>query len=579
MEHTGSHIELQEELERLKAELQAKEIELEEATDIIDAIRNGDVDALVMKSGQGHQLFTLKSADQTYRIFIEQMTEGALTLNRNGNILYANSQFGFLLDFPLEKITGKPFISFVAETDISYFERLLDIAWQNNTKGELKLSGSLGRLVPVQLSLNMLNLDEGLSMSIILTDLTEQKKSQRLLYQKNVELEAAHALTRKFNLHLEDTVKLRTKDLEKSISQKTLIEKELRDNQEQLTRVLETMAEGVAIIDFHGNPTYVNPMAKKILGFNKNQSISSLYNDPNWNNVMLDGNPLPVSEHPVTIALNTGNPVYDHEIGIQPVDGDLIYISINAAPIRDENGSIVAGIATFMDVTQRRKVIQQKDEFISVASHELKTPITSLKASLQLLKRLSTGMESDLFHKLMEQANKSMQKVSVLIEDLLNASKFTGGQLHLNKKAVNLYDLVTACCDDFRIEDEHYITVRGNKDIEVEVDANKIDQVLVNFVNNAIKYAHDSMEILINIERRDHMAKVSVTDKGPGIQPELIPHLFQRYYRADPAGRQYSGLGLGLYISSEIVKKHNGTIGAESEPGKGSTFWFTVPLH
>lgn len=578
MEHTGSHIELQEELERLKAELQAKEIELEEATDIIDAIRNGEVDALVMKSDQGHQLFTLKSADQTYRIFIEQMSEGALTLNRNGNILYANSQFGSLLDLPLERITGKPFISFVAETDIGYFERLLDIAWQNNTKGELKLSGDPGQLVPVQLSLNMLNLDEGLSMSIILTDLTEQKKSQKLLYQKNVELEAAHAVMRKFNLHLEDTVKLRTKDLENSIFQKICIEKELRDNQEQLTRVLETMAEGVAIIDFDGNPTYVNPMAKKILGFNKNQSISSIYNDPNWNNVMLDGNPLPVTEHPVTIALNTGSPVYDHEIGIQPVEGELIYISINAAPIRDENGNIMAGIATFMDVTQRRKVIQQKDEFISVASHELKTPITSLKASLQLLKRQSTGKESDLFHKLMEQANKSMQKVSVLIEDLLNASKFTGGQLHLNKKQINLYELITACCYDFRIEEQYYITVHGDKNLEVEVDVNKIDQVLINFVNNAIKYANESLEIVINIERLDDMAKVSVADKGPGIQPELIPHLFERYYRADPAGRQYSGLGLGLYISSEIVKKHNGTIGAESEPGKGSTFWFTVPV-
>ncbi|WP_285055221.1 ATP-binding protein [Pedobacter ginsengisoli] len=577
MKDNRSHTELLAELERLRAELRGKEIELEEAADIINAIRNGEVDALVMKSDHGHQLFTLKSADQTYRIFIEQMTEGAVTLNPSGNILYANSQFGALLDTPLEKITGNAFVNFIAETDRLYFESLFERSWQHNSKGELSLSGIHGNLVPVQISLNILSLDEGMSMSIILTDLTEQKKSQRMLYQKNVELEAAQALTRKFNLHLEDTVKLRTKDLENSIYQKNLIEKELRNNQEQLTRVLETMAEGVTIIDFGGNVIYANPMAKKILGLKDDENIRNIYNDTSWTNVTLDGDVLPEDKHPVAITLSGGQPVYDYEIGIQPADGERFYISINAAPVRDEKGKVTSGIATFMDVTHRRKVFDQKDEFISVASHELKTPITSLKASLQLLRRLNTGAESELFHKLMEQANKSMNRVSVLIEDLLNASKFTGGQLHLNKKVLNLYELIASCCDEFRLEDQYHITMSGDKNFDVEVDAYKIEQVLINLINNAIKYANGSFEILINVERSGAVAKVAVTDKGPGIQPEVIPHLFERYYRVDPTGRQYSGLGLGLYISSEIVKKHGGQIGAESEPGKGSTFWFTLP--
>jgi two-component system phosphate regulon sensor histidine kinase PhoR len=577
LEDKRSHTELLAELQKLSAELQAKEIELEEATDIIDAIRNGEVDALVMKSDQGHQLFTLKSADQTYRIFIEQMTEGAVTLNSSGNILYANSQLGKLLNTPLEKITGNTFANFVAETDKSYFENLFERSWRHNSKGELNLSGIHGNLVPVQISLNILSLDEGMSMSIILTDLTEQKESQRLLYKKNVELEDAHALTRKFNLHLEDTVKLRTKDLENSIYQKNLVERELRSNQEQLSRVLETMAEGVTIIDFGGNVIYANPMAKKILGLKDEEIINNIYNGTSWTNVTLEGDVLPADKHPVAITLSEGQPVYDYEIGIQPAKGERFYISVNAAPIRDENGEIISGIATFMDVTHRRKVFEQKDEFISVASHELKTPITSLKASLQLLRRLNTGAESELFHKLMEQAHKSMNRVSVLIEDLLNASKFTGGQLHLNKKSTNLYELISVCCDDFRLEDQYHITMNGDKNLNVEIDANKIEQVLINLVNNAIKYANESFEILINVERFRTMAKVAVTDKGPGISPEVVSHLFERYYRVDPAGRQYSGLGLGLYISSEIIKKHGGQIGVESELGSGSTFWFTLP--
>jgi two-component system CheB/CheR fusion protein len=100
---------------------------------------------------------------------------------------------------------------------------------------------------------------------------------------------------------------------------------------------------------------------------------------------------------------------------------------------------------------------------------------------------------------------------------------------------------------------------------------------VVNFVNNAVKYAPQSKEILIKIEKVNDMAKVSVIDRGPGISPEKIPHLFDRYYRVDSNGSQYSGLGLGLYISAEIIKKHSGVIGVDSELGKGSTFWFTFP--
>ncbi|MES2456885.1 MAG: ATP-binding protein [Bacteroidota bacterium] len=577
MEDTGSHIFLQAELSRLKAELETREIELEEATDIIEAIRNGEVDALVMKSENGHQLFTLKSSDQTYRIFIEQMTEGAVTIGTKGNVLYANSQFASMLNLPLERVTGKPFVDFVSNEDKAYYEDLLERSWTSNSKGELLLYSNDQVFVPVLLSLNKLVLEEGLSMSVILTDLSEQKKSQELLRQKNEELQAAQALTRKFNLHLEETVAIRTKDLEDSIYQKTIVEKELRDNQERLSRILETMAEGVGIVDFEGNLTYANPMAKRILGFNDEQTLN-VYQNNHWENLMLDGHLLSATEHPIAIAMAKGEPVYDHEIGIQPAVGDQFYISINATPIRNEYGEIVAGLATFMDVTQRRKVIQQKDEFISVASHELKTPITSLKASLQLLKRTNTGVESELFHKLMDQANKSMNRVSVLIEDLLNASKFTGGQLHLSKKKVNLYDLISGCCEDIRLDAQHQIRIEGDRKLEVSADPNKIDQVIINFINNAIKYANESLEIRVEITKTDHSAKVSVSDEGPGIKPEVMSHLFERYYRVDHTGRQYSGLGLGLYISSEIIKKHNGKIGVLSELEEGSTFWFTLPL-
>ena len=179
---------------------------------------------------------------------------------------------------------------------------------------------------------------------------------------------------------------------------------------------------------------------------------------------------------------------------------------------------------------------------------------------------------------LIGQANKSLTKVSVLIQNLLNASKVNEGHLHLNNKQFILSEITKDCCLHVITEGIHTIRTDGETEIEVFADEVRIEQIVVNFVNNAIKYAPEWKEILIKIEKVNDMAKVSIIDQGPGISPEKLPHLFERYYRVDSSGSQYSGLGLGLYICSEIIKKHNGQIGVNSELGKGSTFWFTLPL-
>jgi signal transduction histidine kinase len=179
---------------------------------------------------------------------------------------------------------------------------------------------------------------------------------------------------------------------------------------------------------------------------------------------------------------------------------------------------------------------------------------------------------------LIDQANKSLNKLSLLIGDLLNTTKMTEGQLQLNKSQVTLSALIEECSQYVHTEAGHRILIKGDTDLQVYADADKVEQVIINFVNNVIKYAPESKEIVICVERENHMAKVMVIDKGPGISPEKLPNLFDRYYRVDNSGIQYSGLGLGLYICAEIIKKHNGQIGAESQLGEGSTFWFTLPI-
>jgi len=428
-------------------------------------------------------------------------------------------------------------------------------------------------------------LASGISYSVVETPL-EYKRTDKLktfyldltvepLYNDEGQISGAVG----FALDATDKVRSRAK-LQAIIDEKKIIETHLRNNEERLVQILETMAEGVSIVDAEGKLTYANPMAQQILGLHEKEILSHTNDNSQWQNLKVDGTPLPEEEHPMAIMMATGKPVYDHEIAIQPPDGERFYISINAAPIRDSNNNIVLGIGTFMDVTGRRKMAEQKDEFISVASHELKTPLTSLKLSMQLLtKVLKDNRDSDKIPLFLEKANDNLNKLVHLTEDLMNVSKIDHGKLPLKKTWFNLYNLVDDCCDHVKGNDNYEVMIQGDETIKVYADAQRIDQVIVNFVNNAVKYAPNSRNINIKVERDGKNVRVSVQDFGIGIPPEKVPHLFERYYRVDQSGIQFSGLGLGLYISGEIIERHNGKIGVESIVGSGSTFWFTLPLN
>ena len=233
-------------------------------------------------------------------------------------------------------------------------------------------------------------------------------------------------------------------------------------------------------------------------------------------------------------------------------------------------------LGTLYDITRDKLAEREKDDFISIASHELKTPLTALKASVQLLDQIKNA-PTDRLPLLVQQAGKSMDKVTALVDDLLNASRITEGQLDLKKTRFNLSKAIDDCCLHVTSGGKYRIVTEGLKDAEIEGDSERIQRVIVNFVNNAVKYAPQSKEIIIRVERKAGRTRVSVVDQGPGVSQSKVSHLFERYYRGAEKGEQYSGLGLGLYISAEIIRKHGGEIGVDSEPGKGSTFWFTLP--
>jgi PAS domain S-box-containing protein len=280
----------------------------------------------------------------------------------------------------------------------------------------------------------------------------------------------------------------------------------------------------------------------------------------------------------VSVAMESGEG-YDMEFPIITYDNkELKWIKATGKVYETS----LLGEANFsgvvQDITERKLEEQRKDDFLSIASHELKTPITTLKGSLQLLNRYKENLDHPMVPRLIDQANKGVFKITSLIDDLLNTTRTNEGQLHLNYVEFNMASMLNQSCNHIRIGDKHDLVIKGDTSLSVFADEQRLEQVIVNFVNNAAKYAPNSRTINLIVEKVDDQIKVSVQDFGKGIPKDKIPHLFERYYRADYGGTQYSGLGLGLYISSEIIKRHGGQIGVDSVLGRGSTFWFKVPI-
>ncbi|HEY0057368.1 MAG TPA: PAS domain-containing protein [Pedobacter sp.] len=277
-------------------------------------------------------------------------------------------------------------------------------------------------------------------------------------------------------------------------------------------------------------------------------------------------------------SLKTGD-IYEIEYRLLRKDGEYVWVLGRAAPLYNSDGEIIRWFGTCTDIDDQKRLQQQKEEFISIASHELKTPLTSLNTSLQFLERQieKEANLNPLTLKMVELANKNAKKLAGLVKDLLDFTKLEKGQLILRKSTFTLSDLLNSSCETTRM-DGFKVKVNGDSAIKVSADYLKIEQVIINLLNNCVKYASQTKEIIIHYEQMQDNVKVSVQDFGPGIPKEKLSHLFTIYYRADKNGQQYSGLGLGLYICSRIISDHDGKIGVESELGKGTTFWFTIPI-
>lgn len=269
-------------------------------------------------------------------------------------------------------------------------------------------------------------------------------------------------------------------------------------------------------------------------------------------------------------------PSFSLETCLIKKDGTLIWCQVTSILFLNQEDRF--GYTIIEDITEQHNLRLQKEQFISVASHELKTPITSLKAMVQLMNRqLTAGAQiTEKLTKLGQDSDRQVNRLIHLVDDLLSSTKLEHGQLSLNKAEFIFSTLLDGCCSQIHLNEKYHLTFKGDPNMRVFSDAHKIEQVLINLINNAIKYAPASQNINVQLEKIEGYAKISIIDQGNGIPAASIPMLFDRYYRVEQDNFS-PGLGLGLYISAEIIKRHGGQIGVESTIGQGSSFWFTIP--
>ena len=349
-----------------------------------------------------------------------------------------------------------------------------------------------------------------------------------------------------------------------------LTQENLEQESKRLNSILSYMTDGVLATNRRGQITMINDMAKKQLGVQKedvlNKSILEL---------------LKIEDEYELRDLITQIP--ELTIDSQDVNGEYLSLRVRFALVRRESGFISGLVAVLHDTTEQEKEERERRLFVSNVSHELRTPLTSVKSYLEALDEgaLYDPVAPDFIKVSLDETNRMMRMVT----DLLHLSRIDNATTQLDVELINFTAFITFILNRFdkmRSQDDEkkYELVRDYpiNSVWIEIDTDKMTQVIDNILNNAIKYSPDGGKITVSMKTTDDQMILSIKDQGLGIPKQDLPKIFDRFYRVDRArSRAQGGTGLGLAIAKEIIKQHNGFIWAKSEYGKGSTFTIVLP--
>ncbi len=603
---------------------------LEEAEETLRAIRQGEVDALVVESGDGEMVYTLTTADYPYRLMIDEMNEGAVSVSPDSIILYSNRNFGGIVGLKETNATGVPFGDYIVPSVRDQFLVDLEKAREHGIRREYTLGHSAGREVPVLLSFAKLQPQTN-TISIVVTDLTAQKA-------------------------LEEKLREAKTGLEEQVAERT---KELRDSEARLFGILEHSAADLKAMrrlneigtrcakdgnDVIGCLNDVLNVAIEISGADKGNIQLIDAETGKLRLVTQSGFDESFLEFFANVSDDSsacGHAMQSHQrVIVEDITESEIFAgkpsretlleaglrAVQSTPLISSTGTLLGMISTHFanthkpseqelrlmdllarqsgDYLERRRVEKErelllsrehelrqtaeeanrlKDEFLAIMSHELRNPLNVILGYAELLLRTDEIQRSSNLKRMSEAVKRNAVAQSKLIRDLLDLSRLRSGKLELNRETVSPVSSIENAIETVRTDAESKgitITVSTPDDaVFVQADPVRLEQIIWNLLNNSVKFTPSGGKIEVRMEADASQIVLTVRDNGPGVDSSFLPHIFEIFRQADSGtNRSQAGMGIGLAVVQQLVELHGGSVTAYSAgAGQGATFTIRLP--
>ena len=603
---------------------------LEDAEETLRAIREGEVDALVVDGPQGEVIYTMTSADYPYRLMIDEMNEGAVSVSPDAFILYSNRNFASILGLNGSNASGVPFGDYIVPGMREQFLHDLQKAREQSIRREYTLSPGTGREVPVLMSFAKLQPQTN-SIGIVVTDLTAQKVLEEKLRQ------AKHGL-------------------EEQVAERT---KELRESQKRLFGILEHSAADLKAMrrlneigtlcakegdDIDGCLRDVLNVAIEISGAYKGNiqlldresgtlrlSAQSGFEEPFvefFEAASTDDTACGVALHSrqrVIVENINESEIYAGKHTLEAMREADVF-AVQALPLLSSTGNVLGIISVHFshahrpseqelrlmdllarqtaDYLERKRVEEErehllvrehelrqtaeeanrlKDEFLAIMSHELRNPLNVILGYAELLLRMDEIKASPNLHRMADAVKRNAVAQSKLIRDLLDLSRLRSGKLELNRETVSPVISIENAIETVRIDADSKgieITVSAPEEmLFVQADPVRLEQIIWNLLNNSVKFTPRGGRIEVRLEEENDEIVLTVSDNGQGIDTSFLPHIFEIFRQADSrTNRSQAGMGIGLAVVQQLVELHGGSVNAFSAgTGKGATFTIRLP--
>lgn len=571
MSENSTTEEREKKLLRENLELRSK---LQESEEILEAIRSGAVDALTVQGPSGPQIFTIKGADHTYRVLIEEMSEGALTLNGEAIILYSNYRFSDFINQPLESIIGTSFYDFLLPEDQDRFRRLFKQGWEKSSKGEFALRAHQGKVLPFSISMNALSEIDTAALGMIVTDLSAEKEILAIKSQVAVQNEI---ISRK--------------------EEELLKEKQTKEEAERFRLVLEGIPQIAWTSTPEGEINYTNQFWYEYTSLSQENTVGD-----GWQEALHPADRARTAHH-FQHCLNTGEGVNIENRFKRASDNTYRWHITRAQPVRNAQQQIILWVGTCTDIQDQKeyteKIAQARedlsdlnvelntknaqlirtnndlDTFVYTASHDLKSPILNIEGLIRLLKSKlqREGMLEDDKQKLINMISHSIDRFKFTIQDLTEIAKVQKS-FEEDTTLVNFDEIITDVKDSIQemINNANAaIYCDTTEQPDINISRKNLKSIIYNFLSNSIKYRSPDRtpEIYLKTEKIAGQILLSIRDNGLGMDLRKSDKIFVMFKRLH---NHVEGTGVGLYIVKRIIDNMGGRIEVESTPGHGTLF-------